>query len=88
MRLLLGLMWLLHWLPLPVLGRIGAGVGKLLFVVMRSRRRITLINLALCLPELRIISAMTSLADISRATLAACLSAVFCGGHQKRAYVG
>ncbi len=52
MRLLLGLMWLLHWLPLPVLGRIGAGVGKLLFVVMRSRRRITLINLALCLPEL------------------------------------
>ena len=52
MRLLLGLMWLLHWLPLPVLGRLGAGVGKLLFLVMRSRRQITLINLALCLPEL------------------------------------
>ena len=52
MRLLLGLMWLLHWLPLPVLGRIGAGVGKLLFIAMRSRRQITLTNLSLCLPEL------------------------------------
>lgn len=52
MRLLLALMWLLHWLPLPLLGRLGAGVGSLLFVLMRSRRRITLTNLALCLPEL------------------------------------
>lgn len=52
MRLLLGLMWLLHWLPLPVLGRLGEGIGTLLFFVMRSRRRITLVNLALCMPEL------------------------------------
>ncbi len=52
MRLLLGLMWLLHWLPLPWLGRLGNGVGRLLFALMRSRRRITLTNLALCLPEL------------------------------------
>ncbi len=52
MRALLGLMWLLHWLPLPVLGRIGKGVGTLLFWWMRSRRRIALRNLALCLPEL------------------------------------
>ena len=52
MRLLLGLMWLLHWLPLPLLGRLGTGVGSLLFMLMRSRRRITLTNLALCLPEL------------------------------------
>lgn len=52
MKLLLGLMWLLHWLPLPILGRLGALVGRLLFVTVRSRRRITLINLRLCLPEL------------------------------------
>jgi KDO2-lipid IV(A) lauroyltransferase len=52
MRLLLGLMWLLHWLPLPVLGRIAEGIGSLLFVFMKSRRRITLINLRLCLPQL------------------------------------
>ncbi|HEX5341560.1 MAG TPA: lipid A biosynthesis acyltransferase [Duganella sp.] len=52
MKLLLGLMWLLHWLPLPLLGRLGDAVGSLLFVVMRPRRHIALTNLRLCLPEL------------------------------------
>lgn len=52
MRLTLALIWLLHWLPLPVLGRIGEAVGELLFLVMRERRNITLTNLSLCLPEL------------------------------------
>ncbi|MFT5590037.1 MAG: KDO2-lipid IV(A) lauroyltransferase [Bradyrhizobium sp.] len=52
MRLLLGMMWLLHWLPLPVLGRLGTLVGSLLFVTIRSRRHITLTNLRLCMPEL------------------------------------
>jgi len=52
MKLLLGLMWLLHWLPLPLLGRFGDAVGSLLFVVMRPRRHIALTNLRLCLPEL------------------------------------
>lgn len=52
MRLLLALMWLLHWLPLPLLGRLGEGVGTLLFATIKSRRLITLTNLRLCLPEL------------------------------------
>lgn len=52
MRLLLGLIWLLHWLPLPVLGRIGSGAGSLLFHIMRARRHITLTNLGLCMPSL------------------------------------
>jgi KDO2-lipid IV(A) lauroyltransferase len=52
MRLLLGLMWLLHWLPLPWLARLGEAIGTLLFAVLRSRRRITLTNLQLCLPRL------------------------------------
>ncbi|SHH39570.1 lipid A biosynthesis acyltransferase [Massilia sp. CF038] len=52
MRLALGLMWLLHWLPLPLLGRFGAAVGSVLFVLLRKRRRITLINLRLAMPEL------------------------------------
>ena len=52
MRLMLGLMWLLHWLPLPVLGRFGDLIGSLLFLVMGPRRKITLTNLRLCLPEL------------------------------------
>jgi KDO2-lipid IV(A) lauroyltransferase len=53
MRLVLGLMWLLHWLPLPVLGRFGEAVGSLLFALLKKRRRITLINLRLCMPELQ-----------------------------------
>jgi len=52
MRLLLGMMWLLHWLPLPVLGRLGKAVGNLLFVVMGPRRDIALTNLRLTMPEL------------------------------------
>lgn len=52
MRAVLLLMWLLHWLPLPVLGRLGEGVGNLLFSLIRKRRHITLTNLRLCLPHL------------------------------------
>lgn len=52
MRLVLGLMWLLHWLPLPVLGRLGELVGSLLYRLIGSRRHITLTNLRLCMPQL------------------------------------
>ena len=52
MRVLIGLMWVLHWLPLPVLGRIGAGAGWLVFVLAHSRRHIALTNLRLCFPEM------------------------------------
>jgi KDO2-lipid IV(A) lauroyltransferase len=52
MKILLALIWVLHWLPLPVLGRIGKAIGSVLFVVMRHRRHITLTNLKLCLPHL------------------------------------
>jgi Kdo2-lipid IVA lauroyltransferase/acyltransferase len=52
MRLLLGVMWVLHWLPLSWLGRVGEALGTLLFATMKSRRAIALTNLRLCLPEL------------------------------------
>jgi KDO2-lipid IV(A) lauroyltransferase len=52
-RLGLGLLWLLHWLPLPLLGALGRGLGALLWVVGKKRRRIALRNLELCLPELK-----------------------------------
>lgn len=52
MRIMLILMWILHWLPLPVLGRIGKGAGSITFMLMRRRRHITLTNLKLCLPHL------------------------------------
>lgn len=50
-RVMLGVVWLLHWLPLPVLGRIGEAIGMLAWATMRSRRQITLTNLRLCFPE-------------------------------------
>jgi Kdo2-lipid IVA lauroyltransferase/acyltransferase len=50
--LLLGLVWLLHWLPLPLLALLGRGLGRLLHTFGHARRRIALANLALCLPEL------------------------------------
>ena len=52
MRILIALMWLLHWLPLPILGRIGAAIGSLMYVAIPKRRKIALINLRLCMPEL------------------------------------
>ena len=51
MRIVLGVMWLLHFLPLPLLGRFGEAVGALLFVLIRKRRHIALTNLRLCFPE-------------------------------------
>ncbi len=50
-HLLVALLWLLHWLPLPVLRAIGWGLGRLLFLFAGERRRIVLINLGLCFPD-------------------------------------
>jgi KDO2-lipid IV(A) lauroyltransferase len=52
MRILIAFLWLLHWLPLPVLGRIGNAVGWLMYYAIPKRRKIALTNLRLCLPEL------------------------------------
>ena len=52
MRTALGIMWLLHWLPLPVLGRIGKILGGLMYHYLKERRQITLTNLRLCQPDL------------------------------------
>ena len=51
-RLAIALFWLLHWLPLPVLSRIGSAFGLLLYVLVPPRRKVALINLRLCFPEL------------------------------------
>ena len=51
-RLLLGLLWLLHWLPLPVQAALGRTLGRLLLKLGSGRRRVAERNLALCLPEL------------------------------------
>ena len=51
-RLTLGLLWLLSWLPLKVIGHLGDAFGSLLFLAVRPRRKVVLINLRLCFPEL------------------------------------
>jgi Kdo2-lipid IVA lauroyltransferase/acyltransferase len=50
-RLLLGLLWLLHCLPLATQALLGRALGRLLFVAAGKRRRIALRNIALCFPE-------------------------------------
>lgn len=51
-RLALLLMWLLHWLPFPLLAACGRAFGRLFHVLGRERRRVALINLGLCFPHL------------------------------------
>lgn len=45
-------MWLLHWLPLPLLAAVGRGLGLALYLLVGERRRVTLTNLGLCFPRL------------------------------------
>ncbi|MEC5399599.1 LpxL/LpxP family acyltransferase [Uliginosibacterium sp. H1] len=51
-RLVLGFIWLLHWLPLSVQAWIGNALGSLLYYLVVPRRRVVLTNLRLCFPEL------------------------------------
>lgn len=50
-RLGVGVFWLLHWLPLAVLSRVGEVFGLLLYVFALPRRRIVMTNLRLCFPD-------------------------------------
>jgi KDO2-lipid IV(A) lauroyltransferase len=51
-RLAVFLMWLLHFLPLPVLTVLGNALGIALWVLSAERRRVASINLRLCFPEM------------------------------------
>lgn len=51
-RLLIFLLWSLHFLPARALARLGEGLGTLLFVLVRERRHVTLTNLRLCFPQM------------------------------------
>lgn len=51
-RAVIAVLWLAHWLPLPLLSRFGQGLGMLLYAGARRRRHIVEVNLALCFPEL------------------------------------
>lgn len=51
-RIGLALMWLLHFLPLPLLAFLGETLGLLLYLIGRERRRVARINLRLCFPAM------------------------------------
>lgn len=51
-RLSIFLLWLLHFLPLPVLAGIGNALGLALYALARERRFVAVTNLRLCFPEL------------------------------------
>jgi KDO2-lipid IV(A) lauroyltransferase len=50
-RLGLGIIWLLHFLPLGLLAAVGRAVGALLYVAAPGRRRVADTNLRLCFPS-------------------------------------
>lgn len=52
MRFILVFLWSLHWLPLPILARLGEALGGFLFYLLSKRRHITLTNLRLCFPDM------------------------------------
>jgi KDO2-lipid IV(A) lauroyltransferase len=51
-RIAVGIVWLLHFLPLPVFARIGSGLGGFLYFLARERRKVCLTNLARCFPQM------------------------------------
>ena len=50
-RLVLGFLWLLSWMPLALQAAIGRGLGRLLWALAGSRRKVALRNLELTMPE-------------------------------------
>jgi KDO2-lipid IV(A) lauroyltransferase len=51
-RVALAILWLLHFLPLPILAPLGQGFGMLVYTFGREHRRVARINLRLCFPAM------------------------------------
>jgi KDO2-lipid IV(A) lauroyltransferase len=51
LRFVSALLWVLHWLPFRVMQWIAIPIGSLLFLLIKKRRKIGLVNLKLCFPE-------------------------------------
>ena len=51
-RLVLAVLWLLHWLPLSVQAALGRGLGAVLHMAAPARRHIARRNVELCFPEM------------------------------------
>jgi KDO2-lipid IV(A) lauroyltransferase len=51
-RIAIGIVWVLHFLPLSILSRIGSGLGGIAYFLARSRRNVCLTNLGRCFPQM------------------------------------
>jgi KDO2-lipid IV(A) lauroyltransferase len=51
-RLAVGILWLLHFLPLGALAAVGNALGWLAFWLIPERRHVTRVNLAKCFPQM------------------------------------
>ncbi|MDR2925994.1 MAG: lipid A biosynthesis acyltransferase [Azoarcus sp.] len=51
-RVTIFIIWLIHWLPLPMLALLGRFLGTLCYFLVLPRKRIAAKNLKLCFPEL------------------------------------
>ena len=49
-RAFIGLLRWLGYLPLPILRALGGALGLLLYGLVAKRRRVVMVNLALCFP--------------------------------------
>jgi len=52
MRIALVLLWLIHWLPIPVISGLARGLGFVAYFLAAERRKVGLINLARCFPDM------------------------------------
>jgi KDO2-lipid IV(A) lauroyltransferase len=75
-RVILALMWLIHWLPFRAVAAIGNAVGGVLFWLIPERRRVTRINLEKCFPTMPV---------AEREQLARAAFRAFCRGFVERA---
>ncbi len=76
LRLALLLLWLLSWLPLPVLALLGDALGWAAYHLIAERRRVALTNLALCFPQF----SQTQRQDLARAHFQAFMTSVLVQG--------
>ena len=51
-RVAIAIVWLLHFLPLPIFARMGSGLGGFFYFLARERRNVCLINLSRCFPQM------------------------------------
>lgn len=76
LRLALLVLWLLHWLPVPMLALLGDFLGTAAYHLVPGRRRVTLTNLALCFPQWP----QKQRQVVARAHFQAFMSSVLCQG--------